>query len=98
MALGRDDPEALLAGMGARRWAGWLAYMKREPFGGPREDYRMGALMELVYGALAGRKGRSVRWWEWFPEHTPDRDLRGMQSPEEVWRRLVEGARRLGGA
>lgn len=88
----------MLRRMPSRVFAGWLAYMRVEPFGAMREDFRIGSLWSLIVNMFARRKGETaVPWHALFPEHDPRRAAgRRRPSPAVVWQTLVASARTAG--
>jgi len=55
LALGRADPDALLAELPQRTLLEWIAYYELEPWGEDRADVRAAIVASTVYNVARGR-------------------------------------------
>lgn len=68
LALGFPHPRFLVRVLSSQDITDWMAFAACEPFGGVREDERIGTLTSLVYnGFMRGKGELPARWYQFFP-------------------------------
>ena len=58
LACGRVDVDALLSEIPLSAYAEWIRYARREPFGAPAWDQRIGYVLSVIVTALTGKPAK----------------------------------------
>lgn len=68
LALGEENPDAMLARMPLPMLYRWMAYYKAEPFGEERADLRAGVIASTIANANRGKGQRAYKPSEFMPK------------------------------
>ena len=73
-----------------------MAYERVEPSGPVRDDFRVGALLEVAVNMNRRKGSVPFRWTDVFHEHDPAKVAPRKKSPKDIWSFLLSGAKAHG--
>jgi hypothetical protein len=85
LALGKANPDAMLAQLPHRVFVEWIEYTKLEPFGEERADLRAGIIASTIANCLARKKGQpAFKVKDFMPNFEPPKQ----KTPDELFEQV----------